>query len=777
MSDTPPDPSIDLSIDPRIATIAELVEAKQLKEAEKLYAALKTEAQAKPKDEQRALAQAQAAVKIILGLGLYVKLEDVQDFFKDVLGLAAAWPRDTAIALERANASYRLIYHYGRAEQPEKAAALYAELRALTKAHLNDSQFALRQANGAVNLICAYEKQPDEAQEIYGELKKLARAHKGNSEIALTQAGGAINLISAYDKQPDKALGVYGELKKLARAYEGNAEFALEQAKGAFNLGIAHSLKNAKKEALRCYEEAAALCAPLTSPEAREVRAKIERDLTILRAQMGIKEPKKPAKARSAKAKPKPSAMPEPAAATAEAETGTILIHRMERQIKLLKVINEFKAVKKTFTDRMQKRKDRVTEFLKDESLFAPEASVLLVLRKWNSFTPIIADGQESDRGGGYFLFHKGVGLVIDPGYDFIEQFHEAGGQIHDITHIAITHAHDDHTAQLEQLLTMLHQYNKENERGKESEKKKVTLLLNHSAMKKFSGFRLHKDCSYVKRVVCLNAFDKEAEPQRVRLDDAGEVEITVLPAYHDDVFSADYAVGLGLKVGSGEKKRVMVLTSDTGLFPPKLDDNGKVETYKDGKYKGEKKVCEDQPKLAIHILYPEPFHLVPDLLIPHIGSIKEYEFAPEISTDMPMFYPNHLGLLGTATLIQEMQPKAVVLSEFGSELKKMRVNIVKLLRKALDDAPFIIPGDSTVVYDIANRSFLCHEDCCFHPPADLEPKELEDNNFIGLFLKQGSSASLELFRDSLNRLRSTDEKNEYVHLPYMREPKKAGGA
>ena len=103
-------------------------------------------------------------------------------------------------------------------------------------------------------------------------------------------------------------------------------------------------------------------------------------------------------------------------------------------------VIAEFKEVKERFLGQMDRRKKRVGRFLDSNGRFAKDASVLMVLRQWNSYTPIIVDGQESDRGGGYFVRHKNVGLVIDPGYNFIELFHEAGCKIVDISHVAITH-------------------------------------------------------------------------------------------------------------------------------------------------------------------------------------------------------------------------------------------------------------------------------------------------------------------------------------------------
>ncbi|MBU1230392.1 MAG: hypothetical protein KKA55_08770 [Proteobacteria bacterium] len=767
--------------------------AKQPDKAAALYAELRELAQAHPGDARLTLAQAKGAANLTSAYANANNPDQARAVYDELKALALAQPGNAEMALRQAKGAANLTKAYAEANNPDQARAVYDELKALAEAQPGNAELASCQASGAVNLTRAYANanNPDQAQAVYDELKALAEAQPNNQAQAVYD-----ELKALAEAQPNnQAQAVYDELKALAEAQPGNAELSLCQAMAAENLGLAYFRVPDLAKALPCFEESAALCASLTAPGAQEYRAKIARTLAIARGRMGTtapapkppksaKPPAKPAKppAKAAAAEPgaKAPSPPESEDAALGAAASAPSTHRIELQTRLVDVINEFRPQKSRFTTQMKARKKRVVAFLEPRSLFAPQASVLLVLRKWNSFTPIIMDGDESDRGGGYFLFHQGIGLVMDPGYDFIEQFHYAGGRIHDITHIAITHAHDDHTAQLEQLLTMLHQYNEQNAGAP----KKVTLLLNHSAMKKFSGFRLHKDCAYVKRVVCLNAPEvgtgaaalplqsgQAEQVQTLRLHDDGqraELELTVLPAYHDDVFSADYAVGLGLSIPAGEVRRRILLTSDTGLFPAKYE-NGKVATYANPPFEGVKRVREDEPGLAVHKRYPKPFDAAPDLLIPHIGSIKEYEFDPDPSTDMPMFYPNHLGLLGTATLIMELEPTAVILSEFGSELRDFRMHIALLLTRALEHThPHIFPGDSTIVYNIPDGAFLCHDDCQFHQPADIEAKEVEDD-LIGLFLKGSSSASLKKFRSSLKLLRDSNQKEEAVQLPFMR--------
>jgi hypothetical protein len=58
-------------------------------------------------------------------------------------------------------------------------------------------------------------------------------------------------------------------------------------------------------------------------------------------------------------------------------------------------------------------------------------------------------------RGGGYYLSWQGKGIVVDPGFDYLENFQRCGLGINEISAIFITHSHIDHTDQLESILMM----------------------------------------------------------------------------------------------------------------------------------------------------------------------------------------------------------------------------------------------------------------------------------------------------------------------------------
>ncbi|MDR3555464.1 MAG: MBL fold metallo-hydrolase [Syntrophobacteraceae bacterium] len=395
------------------------------------------------------------------------------------------------------------------------------------------------------------------------------------------------------------------------------------------------------------------------------------------------------------------------------------------------------------FRTRMREQEQRTNTFLEPSTSFDPERSLLFVLREWNSFTPIIPDTHELDRGGGYFIWHRGMGIVIDPGYDFIENFSRAGGRIHDIDCVVITHAHDDHTADFESILTLAHQYNART--GKGRTKKKIDLFLSTGANRKLSGFFQLRGDERIGRLVVLNPCDRK-HPQRVQLSEHSS--LTVLPAYHDDVVTFDGSVGLGfeLELQDGAFRR-LVFTGDSGLYPKSVDEKGDLKKYADGTTALD---IIDESK-SLYSAYQDVFASIGswetiDLLVPHLGSIKNYELdVPSYDPEKPLLYANHLGLHGLSILLDELQFKTCIVSEFGEELKDVRLKLVNMLEEAVSTDNqgnqrdiFLVPGDLTILYDIVNGGFLCHETCEFEPGSRL--KAIEDS-------EPDSSGSKECFR------------------------------
>ncbi len=368
-------------------------------------------------------------------------------------------------------------------------------------------------------------------------------------------------------------------------------------------------------------------------------------------------------------------------------------------------------ATKQKFRNALIEGSKRKNYFFQTESRFKKNASLLLVLREWNSYTPAIPDEKEPARGGGYFLRHQGIGIVIDPGIDFLEIFWEAGGRLCDIDYIVITHAHNDHTADLEAILTLLYEFNDKNPITPH----KITLLLSQGSARKFSGMIALKDCPYIREVVTLNR-GRKINPQVIIL--SPNIFLTVLPAYHDDVITRDYSVGIGLDLTINETNRRVLFTSDTAFMSQNPDENLE----------------------PIHKVYPKPYSSAGeiDLLVAHIGTIDPDELKGTLArfskeSKLPQleekYYPKHLGLRGTFILAYLLQPRAMIISEFGEEMKSIWIEAVRAIGRKLSElckyskreSIPIFAGDPFLICDLQNLRFLCHEDLRFHPANELE--------------------------------------------------------
>jgi len=389
-------------------------------------------------------------------------------------------------------------------------------------------------------------------------------------------------------------------------------------------------------------------------------------------------------------------------------------------------ICEAFASERAGFSREINKRTHREEEFLGEDSCFPPgedSPAFLLDLREWNSYTPAVPEKGQANRGGGYFIRYRGQGIVIDPGYDFIRNFAEADGRICDIHHIVITHAHIDHTQDFATLLSLLREYNKR----PKNPAKCVHLYLSQGVAWKFSGELPLRDCLYLGTTTILNR-GRETMPQVIPLCDLPGARLTVVRAYHDDVLSAHCAVGLGFEFRFGKTSRKVLFTGDTSLFPAKGVE---------GKRRAD---VDPEMKNALFRQYPKKFRR-PDILILHIGSIKEQELDPERFRKWPKrpsveelyFYPDHLGLFGTVVLLLNIRPKAAIIGELGEELKTIRFKMVRKIGEVLkeydeeDDEPvFVVPGDLTLIYDIERGEFFCHGSRKYVDPSKLEFLEIE---------------------------------------------------
>ncbi|MDD3174451.1 MAG: tetratricopeptide repeat protein [Herbinix sp.] len=382
------------------------------------------------------------------------------------------------------------------------------------------------------------------------------------------------------------------------------------------------------------------------------------------------------------------------------------------------------------------------TSYIDSDSNFCYDEITVEVLRRWNSFTPLVTGGT----GGGYFIKINNYGLVVDPGFGFIQNFRLAGHKFSEINAIFISHAHDDHTADLESIINLLNRYNKElkNEyivgrlaRDQKHTKpfikdiinigdKESTLLKSDAEIQKVKKaydnydhdlyMKINKEFSINKKEIQI-IFPKEVEDKfegifrinnvdnptneylKIRRSLIGQEDkdcylencstnpnnLSLIDVYHK-TFNNNYNQGYGFVLS--RDKIALVYTSDTGF---------NYEIMK--KYKELKQKLEDQEIILIAHLggFEQKENTINTQIAQNINkNTSEQKFYTNIFNKS--FYESHLGRLGLVEACIQLKPALCIISEFGEEFKGLRKDIADVFNKTFEDTEYIntvfLPGD-----------------------------------------------------------------------------------
>ena len=265
--------------------------------------------------------------------------------------------------------------------------------------------------------------------------------------------------------------------------------------------------------------------------------------------------------------------------------------------------------------------------------------NTLSILRGWSSAVTLLEGSERRWRGGGYFVKWRGYGIVIDPGFDFLRNFHDAGYHGREISAVVVSHDHADHNSDVKAIDDLRYELFKRLAATKESGGQQYVLLWDQDSAGSIN-FGFEKPEHRHEPVVFTSGF-----PQPINLArHAAKIPVRVTPFNVNHTSDVPHAMGMLVELldEKGEPVLRIGYTADTA-YSEDLHEN-----------------LADCDILIAHISQP---------------SIEELRDASKLGKD-------HLGYRGTARLLKECNPKLALIGEFWAGFTDLRISLVKGLRQ-----------------------------------------------------------------------------------------------
>ena len=263
----------------------------------------------------------------------------------------------------------------------------------------------------------------------------------------------------------------------------------------------------------------------------------------------------------------------------------------------------------------------------------------LSILRGWSSAVTLLEGSERRWRGGGYFLKWGDYGIVIDPGFDFLRNFHDTGYHGREISAVVVSHNHPDHNSDLKYIDDLRYELYKRLAAAKKPGSQPYVLLWDQDTGGA-TKFGFEKPQHQHEPVVMACGF-----PQPIDLSaHKAKIPVRITPFKVNHGSDVPHAMGMLVELLDKKGKCAMRIgyTGDTAYFP-------------------------DLPKHLRNC----------DLLIAHISqpSMEELQDASKLKE-------MHLGYRGTVRLLKECTPKLTLVAEFWAGFTDLRIPLVKGLRQ-----------------------------------------------------------------------------------------------
>lgn len=300
-----------------------------------------------------------------------------------------------------------------------------------------------------------------------------------------------------------------------------------------------------------------------------------------------------------------------------------------------------------------------------------------------NDSQPLLLDRARRATGG-YFIRWHNKGIVINPGTHFLNHFHQQGLHIRDIDVIIVTNGNFDSYADIKEIYELNYQVNK--------------TANNPHTIHYYLASQAYQTLS-----TALKPHFKQERHSVHRLElfldspEGDKIDLT------DNVILHYFPIGTPLKhtpARTGKEEGASTMPGQLGI---KLDLHLKAAK-------------DDKHHLSVGYISGAPWSAMLahslgscDVLIAGFGNTSPNDY------NKLKYNEDSLGYFGCYSLIEEVQPRLFICSEFHGNEGDIRLDVVKMMRQEYATAypdtqqtPIVLPGDSNLLVELHSLHVFC---------------------------------------------------------------------
>lgn len=299
--------------------------------------------------------------------------------------------------------------------------------------------------------------------------------------------------------------------------------------------------------------------------------------------------------------------------------------------------------------------------------------NALYVLNGWpaHAHKSLLFTEESRKSCGGHYLRWNGKGIAINPGPGFLDNFHRQGLCIRDIDFVIVTRNNREAYADVKAISELNHQLNKI-----APERQILHYFLHQRVCQELAPFLKPSFKQARNTIHKLEMYLDSPDVEKVELDDGITLHYfhTTMPGAlnnyrenSDDQSFNNSSLGIRLELSKEMKKLKIGYLSGLAW----------------------------SPLLAHHLGHC-------DIMLAAFGNTNSSDYSK-------MGYnEDSLGYFGVSTLLEELAPRLMLLTEFGGREGDIRIEVVKKIRSEQGNHSVLLAADVGLMVDLNNLNIKC---------------------------------------------------------------------